>query len=795
MRVAWVIRRGFSAPRLRVPEGVTERFEYGLGEPFAAVWERAAGCGAEYVLLVDDAVAARAADVRLLAQILERRGELDGLTLDSAALLAVYGMEPARPRPGTFPFTLKAAPALPAWFALLRAERWGMMRWATPEYFLLSQPQRRVARTGAPTLELDPVMWAGELMLRSAAALASDYAGVAHLEPAVPRQFQVHVPGAAWKPDAAGRRERPTFTIMTPSIRPDFLREAVQSVVEQTYPHWELRLAIDGPVEHNLVKIRAILREYDGDPRIHVEYQEHLGTGPTRKKLADAAEGDYLIGMDDDDRLAPRALERIAEEIERVPGAPLLRGGTKTFGLFEAYLSPRTRYMVGGAPNDIFEVNQPYVVRRDVMHALGGFEWDDQLKSAGEDSDLFLKADRAGLPVRLIDEPLYERRLSTLNQTLDCTAEECLTHVRNLYARHSGEGWSLKQIHFRDEGPMLAMVTVHGSEDEAAQLVCATRFMDFQKVGGRERMVVDLEITSLCNAVCTFCPREQMEREARFMSLETVGRIADSIRDEGAGPHVVLCGIAESTLHPELEAIVGLLSAAGASVGMTTNGWSLRPELVDRLTAAGLNQLNVSLNAFSAETHAAQMRLKGYERIVEACGRVAAERAQRWPELQLNVSFVVTSANGEEAVRFAEHWRGTGVTQVWLHNLTNRAGLIQERCLPGDMAWLAARFGGDPRVRVDLFPEEDGPPNLCRVARGIDFISVDGEMLLCAQDYEARHKFGRISHGSLAQLHHGKILRHLRGETSDTCAECTFCPPSFRGGRSGVVSIVQSGRC
>src|SRR5262249_40519788 len=154
-------------------------------------------------------------------------------------------------------------------------------------------------------------------------------------------------------------------------------------------------------------------------------------------------------------------------------------------------------------------------------------------------------------------------------------------------------------------------------------------------------------------------------------------------------------------------------------------------------------------------------------------------RERRWPDLDFHMSFVVTEATAHEAAAFAEYWRDTGVSQVWLHNMTNRAGLIAEACRPADMTPFAERFANDPLVRVDLFPETDGPANLCRVARGIDFVSVDGDMLLCAQDYEGRHKFGNITEGSLAQLHHGKILRHLRGETCDTCAGCTFCPPSF----------------
>jgi MoaA/NifB/PqqE/SkfB family radical SAM enzyme len=672
-------------------------------------------------------------------------------------------------------------------------DRWRACRpTRTPEYFLLQQAgQSATARLGVPTVEFDPVTWAGDLIWHAAAALAADYEAAGR--PAdVPPQLQVQVPGGRHDGEQAPVL-RPMFSMICPSIRPEFLRETVESVRSQTWDRWELRIGIDGPKPVQLRKLVAVLDEFKADPRIRIRRFEHLGTGPVRRRLALDAEGDYIVGIDDDDRLAPHALERFAQAIEANPSVALLRGGTRVFGLYDAYLPPRPRYLIGGISNDLFEVNQPWAVSRRVLESFGGFEWDAALKNAGEDSDLFLKIDRAQLPVVTIDEPLYERRLSTLNQTLDCTADECLAHVHTLYRKHDPAGWALTDVQFADHGAVVGMRTVHRMDGESKTVVCATRFMNFQQVGSRDGVVLDLEVTSLCNAVCTFCPREHLERSSRFISLETVQRVADSLPTERGTPMVVLCGIGESTLHPELEAVIRMLASAGARVGLTTNGWNLSLELVDRLVAAGLAELNVSLNAATAETHAALMQLKNFAAITEACRAVAAERLTRWPGLEFHVSFVVTDRNAAEARAFADEWRAAGVSQVWLHRLTNRRGLLSADCKPADMEHLADAFRGDPRLVIDMFPGREGPANLCRVAQGVDFISVDGEMLLCAQDYGARHTFGNVAHASLARLHEAKLLGHLRGQTAATCAGCTFCPPSFKDAGSGTYSIVQAG--
>lgn len=801
-RVTFLIRRGFLTPRFELPHGA-DAIVYGLGDSFTERWREVIARGVETVCLVDDAIAVSARDLRLLQRVLDATPRLDGITMDCAALTAIYGARPIARGRATVPWTTDPATTLPAWCALLRVARWPAESAAqTADFFLLEHAaSRSLVRTVAPRLELDATGWAADLLLGAAPGLAADYARVRRAsrsgqlpELQVPRQLQVVVPTGTVEGGATGAKAAaPTFSVLCPSIRPDYLRDAVESVAAQDWPHWELLVGVDGPKEHHLRKMQAILDDFAGDARVRVFHHSNMGTGPTRRKLAHAATGDYLMALDDDDRLPPHALSRFAGAIARQPHVAALRGGVRVFGLFETYLPPRARFVVAGISNDIFEVTQPWVVRRDVVERLGGLEFDPQMRYAGEDSDLFLKLDGQGLAVALLDEPLYERRLSTLNQTLDCTAQECLDHVRNLYQRHDPAPWRLERISFRGLGTLVGMVTEHRHAGDGGVVVCATRFMDFQKVGSRREVVLDLELSSLCNATCTFCPREHLQRSARYIGLDTVERVAHSLHREGGAPLVMLCGIAESTLHPELSRIVGMLARAGARVGLTTNGWSLTPDLVDTLTAQGLTRLNVSLNATTATTHAAVMRLQHFDRIEAAVADIATLRARRWPDLSLHLSFVVTEANASEAAPFVERWRHSGATQVWLHPLTNRTGLLAAECAEVDVRPLAVWYAGDPFVMVDLFPSQEGPPNLCRIARGIDFISVDGAMLLCAQDYAARHRFGDLTTQTLEEIHHDKVLRHLRGETADTCATCTFCPPSFQQGRAGFTAIAQSG--
>lgn len=794
-KVTVINRLGFTHAAVRELPPHTHQLHYHIGEAFAPVWEQALQTGAGYILMADSAIPLPANLYLLMLRLMDANPQVHGITINAAALASVYGL--AQQNMQKSPYSVQDLPVLPAWLCLLRTGSWNKTGMNTPEFFLLEQSAgKQLKKINAKEIPFDSFRWAGDIITFSAEQLAGDYRLflTGHNSEEVPLQFRVTVPGNMHRaiPVNGTVQKEPVFSIITPSIRPEFLPDAVESVLNQEYPNWELWIGVDGPKESIRKRIEEVLAPYMHDGRIHAEYCQHMGTGPMRRFLSEKAQGDYIVGLDDDDRLKPHTLRRFAETVMANPGTAVLRGGIQLFGLIDAYLPPRVRYRINGIPNDLFEANQPYAVNRKILQSLGGLEWDPDLKNSGEDSDLLLKADREELPLIALDEPLYERRLSTYNQTLDCTADECLKHVHNMYGKHTPATWSLQEIYMTGNGPKIRMHTRHNSAASVAQIVCSTEFMNFQQVGSREGVVLDLEITSLCNAVCVFCPREKMERSTRFISLEHVRKVAESVAKAKFIQTVVLCGIGESTMHPELGEIISLLAKAGANVCMTTNGWRLNTAYVDMLAAAGLSELNVSLNAFTAGTHWEIMQLKHFDEIHAACEEIARQRRHRWPNLKFHVSFVMNNRNVHEEPAFVQFWEQQDVTQIWLHKLTNRAGQIAGSCQPVDVEPVALRYADNPKILVDMFPGNKEIANMCHIAKQVDFISVDGSMLLCAQDYGAKHQFGNIMHEDLDGLHNNKLLHHLRGRTAATCSQCSFCPDGFKTMQHEAYSIVQS---
>jgi len=100
------------------------------------------------------------------------------------------------------------------------------------------------------------------------------------------------------------------FSILVPlyNTPEKFLREMIQSVLDQTYGGWELCLADGSDTQH--ANVEQICREYvKKDSRIKYQrLQKNLGISGNTNACIDMAAGDYIALLDHDDLLHPAAL-------------------------------------------------------------------------------------------------------------------------------------------------------------------------------------------------------------------------------------------------------------------------------------------------------------------------------------------------------------------------------------------------------------------------------------------------------------------------------------------------------
>lgn len=104
--------------------------------------------------------------------------------------------------------------------------------------------------------------------------------------------------------------------VMTVFNREEYLAEAIESVLAQTWQDFEFILWDDGSDKPT----REIERDYEKrDERIRLVLGEHRGVAGALAGAISEARGAYIGVIDSDDRLAPTALEETVAALEAHP--------------------------------------------------------------------------------------------------------------------------------------------------------------------------------------------------------------------------------------------------------------------------------------------------------------------------------------------------------------------------------------------------------------------------------------------------------------------------------------------
>ncbi len=101
--------------------------------------------------------------------------------------------------------------------------------------------------------------------------------------------------------------------------------DAINSIIEQSYTHWELLVADDGSTDNTGVIVDAFAQK---DPRIHSLHQPNAGIGAARNTALQYAAGEWIAFLDADDLYLP---DSFAQMIKASEGADLVACGTYVY--------------------------------------------------------------------------------------------------------------------------------------------------------------------------------------------------------------------------------------------------------------------------------------------------------------------------------------------------------------------------------------------------------------------------------------------------------------------------------
>ena len=201
---------------------------------------------------------------------------------------------------------------------------------------------------------------------------------------------------------------RPLVSVVTPVYNTDarWLRACIESVKSQAYPNWQLCLADDGSTR---AETHAVLREYEGDPRIRIKrLAANSGIAVASNEALALAEGEFVAFLDHDDELAPDALFEVVAHLNQHQDADFIYSDEDKLELdgrrSDVYFKP------DWSP-DHFLTNMYtchlMVVRRALVERIGGFR---RGYEGAQDYDLVLRLMDHTARIHHLPKVLYQWR-------------------------------------------------------------------------------------------------------------------------------------------------------------------------------------------------------------------------------------------------------------------------------------------------------------------------------------------------------------------------------------------------
>ena len=205
-------------------------------------------------------------------------------------------------------------------------------------------------------------------------------------------------------------KEPVTISVLVPAYRtPEaFLRQMIESVLNQTYPYLELCIA-DGSGKN--ISVEKVVKEYQANDQ-RVRYQrleKNEGIAGNTNAAIRMATGDYLALFDHDDLLSPNALFEVASTIEKDKADVVYTDEDKVTSDLKEHFQPH--FKPDFNPDLLCSNNyicHLFVVKRSLALKLGG---QDPAYDGAQDYDYIFRCTEEAEKIVHIAKILYHWRV------------------------------------------------------------------------------------------------------------------------------------------------------------------------------------------------------------------------------------------------------------------------------------------------------------------------------------------------------------------------------------------------
>ncbi len=172
-----------------------------------------------------------------------------------------------------------------------------------------------------------------------------------------------------------------SFSFVMPTYKAKFLHLAIESILNQSYPFFELIIVNDASPEN----LKAIVESFPDNRIIYKENENNIGGTDlvaNWNHCIQLAQNNYIILATDDDTYEPDFLSKSTELIQKYPNVNLIRSGVNRIGEqgqildiefpLKEYLTSREFALYWSKGHTISCVSN-YIFKRESLIAMGGF--------------------------------------------------------------------------------------------------------------------------------------------------------------------------------------------------------------------------------------------------------------------------------------------------------------------------------------------------------------------------------------------------------------------------------------
>ena len=288
--------------------------------------------------------------------------------------------------------------------------------------------------------------------------------------------------------------------------------------------------------------------------------------------------------------------------------------------------------------------------------------------------------------------------------------------------------------------------------------------------------VLQVQTINRCNAACTMCPYPYTIhlQPREIMGDELYTKIVEECASRASFKVFVPMSKNEALLDAKLEDRIAefkRLAKPHQVVELVTNGSALTPARFEKLVQSGVDILTVSLSAHTEATYRRLMQGLSWPRIKRNLEAILASSSLS--KINMFLRFILQQGNEAEYPAFRKYWRKRGLNVVGFE-IGNRSGTLKGYELLESSKSFFFR-----RLRKTM--GQHYYKGVCPHAFSIMHVLENGEVPLCANDWENRERLGNVRHSTLSEIYNSPRMEEIRelmkqGRYAEIppCKDCSY---------------------